>query len=434
MSNRRSRRTCFICGAARAAVLLLLSNLAVVSDAADWPAFRGPRGDGTSPAKEVPQTWSDNDNIRWKTPLPRPGNGSPIVVGERVFVTSAEDAAGKERSLICCRLDDGTVEWKRTVHVDREMPTHKTNLYCGTTPAADSRTVVVWHATGGLHAYDHAGTPLWSRDLGEFRHIWGYGSSPVLDGERVILHSGPGKKTFVAAFDLKTGETIWETPEPVDGDGSYTPDRRYFGSWATPLIAEIGGKKQIVVAMSTRVCGYDPADGSLLWWCSGLRHGGGDLAYSMPLLVGKTCVMTGGFSGPAIGFPLESGASGDLTPSRLWRTEKSPQSIGSGIVVGEHIIRPNAGPGTLECLDPQTGKVVWANRGPGGNMWASIVTAEDRAYATAQNGTTVVFRPSATAYEEIARNRLDDSTNATPALTDGKIVFRMDHALICVGQ
>ena len=176
----------------------------------------------------------------------------------------------------------------------------------------------------------------------------------------------------------------------------------------------------------------------MLWWCEGLHHGGGDLAYSSPLLVGDTCFMTGGFSGPAIGFSLASkdgvGVSGDLTPSRLWRTEKNPQSIGSGIVVGDHVIRPNAGPGTLECLDPQTGNVVWTNRGPGGNMWASIVVAEDRAYATSQNGTTVVFRPSAAGYEELARNRLDDSTNATPALTDGKIVFRMDHAVICIGK
>lgn len=411
---------------------LLLLRAATTATASDWPAFRGPHGDGLSEAKGVPLNWSDTENVRWKAPLPRPGNGSAIVIKDRVFVTSAEDAAGHERSLLCYRLADGTLDWKRTVHVDKELPTHKTNLYCGTTPAANDQAVVVWHATGGLHAYDHAGNPLWSRDLGEFRHIWGYGSSPILDGGRVILHSGPGTRVFLAAFDLKTGKTIWETPEPVEGDGSNTPDRRYFGSWATPLLAEIGGTKQLVVAMPTRVCGYDPADGRLLWWCDGLRHGGGDLAYSSPLLVGKTCVMTGGFNGPAIAFPL--GGSGDLTSSRLWRTEKNPQSIGSGIVAGDHFIRPNAGPGTLECLDPQTGKIVWTARGPGGNMWASIVEAEGRAYATAQNGTTVVFRPDPKGYEELARNRLDDSTNATPAVTDGTLVFRMDHALICVGR
>jgi len=433
MSARWSRRRLgFISGSLWGALGLLFGSLSVSAHAADWPAFRGPGGDGTSPAHGVPLNWSDTDNIRWKVPLPRPGNGSPILVGDRVFVTSAEDDAGRERSLFCYRLLDGMLEWKRTVHVDKEMPTHKTNLYCGTTPAANAQVVVVWHATGGLHAYDHAGTPLWSRDLGEFRHIWGYGTSPVLDGERVILHSGPGAKVFVAAFNLKTGETIWETPEPVEGDGSNTPDRRYFGSWATPLVASVEGTKQIIVAMPTRVCGYNPADGRLLWWCAGLSHGGGDLAYSSPLLVGKTCVMTGGFNGPAIGFPL--GGTGDLTSSRLWRTEKSPQSIGSGIVVGAHVIRPNAGPGTLECLDPQTGKVLWSARGPGGNMWASIVTADGKAYATSQNGTTAIFRLSAEGYEELARNRLDDSTNATPAVADGTLVFRMEHALICVGR
>lgn len=414
------------------AILACLAT-AMPALAADWPAFRGPRGDGTADAARVPFKWAPDENIRWKVPLPQPGNGSAIVVGDRVFVTSAEDPTGQRLSLICHRLLDGSLEWKQTVEIDREMPTHKTNPHAGTTPVADGQTVVVWHATGGLHAYALSGEKRWTRDFGEFRHIWGYGTSPILHGGRVILHSGPGKRVFVAALDLQSGETIWQTEEPVEGDGSNTPDRRYFGSWATPVVAKVGGQDQLIVAMPTRVVGYDPRDGKALWWCSGLRHGGGDLAYSSPLIVGNLCFMTGGFSGPAMAFTL--GGTGDITDTaRLWRTEKSPQSIGTGLVVGEHVYRPNAGPGTIECLDPWSGKVLWQDRGAGGNYWSSMVLAEGRAYATAQNGKTVVFEPQSAGYVELARNDVADATNATPAVVDGALVLRGQKSLICIGK
>ncbi|MCA9155377.1 MAG: PQQ-binding-like beta-propeller repeat protein, partial [Planctomycetales bacterium] len=115
--------------------------------AADWPQFRGPTGDGVSTATNVPIEWDANSNVAWKAPLPRPANGSPIVSGGRVFVTSAEDADGKQRSLICFDAADGKQLWKQTVQIDKKMPTHQTNPYCGTTPAADGERVVVWHAS-----------------------------------------------------------------------------------------------------------------------------------------------------------------------------------------------------------------------------------------------------------------------------------------------
>ncbi|HVJ83038.1 MAG TPA: PQQ-binding-like beta-propeller repeat protein, partial [Planctomycetia bacterium] len=245
------------------------------------------------------------------------------------------------------------------------------------------------------------------------------------------LHSGPGKRIFLAAFSPADGRTIWSTEEPVEGDGSNTPDKRYFGSWATPVVAKVGGKDQLVLAMPTRVCGYDPEDGKLLWWCEGLRHRGGDLAYSSPLLVDDLCVMTGGFGGPALAFRL--GASGDLTAKRLWRTERSPQSIGTGVVVGKHVYRPNAGPGTIDCLDPANGKVLWSHRAAG-EQWSSMVRVGDHVYSTAQNGGVVVFRPDPAKYDQIARSELGDATNATPAAVDGMLVFRGQKRLICVGK
>ena len=169
----------------------ILSTTAL--SAADWPMFRGPTLDGKSAEVSAATKWSLTENIRWSTPLPRPGNGSPIVSNGRVFVTSAEDAAGRQRSLYCFDESTGDEVWVRTVELDRTMPTHKTNPHGGTTPATDGKHVVVWHATAGLHCYDFDGEELWSRDLGEFKHMWGYGSSPILHDGRVILHSGPGQ-------------------------------------------------------------------------------------------------------------------------------------------------------------------------------------------------------------------------------------------------
>jgi outer membrane protein assembly factor BamB len=275
------------------------------------------------------------------------------------------------------------------------------------------------------------GKPLWKRDLGEFSHIWGYGSSPIIDGDRVILHSGPGARIFVAAYDLRTGETLWEQPEPVDGDGSNTTDKRYFGSWATPVITTVEGQRQLLLSMPTRLNAYDPATGKLLWYSEGMGHKGGDLSYSSPIVAGDSVFITAGFGGPAMAVKL--GGSGDVTKShRLWHNQKNPQSIGTGVFAGGYIFRPNAGPGTLQCIDPQTGKIVWEHRAAGDNQWASIVLAGGLAYATSQNGTTVVFRPSHEKYDEVARNELNEHTNATPAIVDGAIVIRTFDNLVCI--
>ena len=195
--------------------------------AADWPAFRGPAGDGVAAESKAPTSWGVDQNVAWKVPMPGPGNGSPIVINDQVLVTSAEDPQGKQRSLISFDADTGEQQWKQTVTVDRHMPTHKTNPYGGSTPVSDGKIVVVWHATGGLHAYTLEGEPAWQHDLGTFQHIWGYASSPIIHDGQVILHSGPGKeRIFVAGFDAKTGKQRWLTEEAFTGDGDYNANKQ----------------------------------------------------------------------------------------------------------------------------------------------------------------------------------------------------------------
>jgi outer membrane protein assembly factor BamB len=404
----------------------------ILAAAADWPAFRGPAHDGKSPETAVPTRWGPNENIRWQTPLPQPGNGSPIVVQGRVLVTSAEDAEGRQRSLWCFDAASGKSLWAVTARIDRTMPTHQTNPYCATTPASDGHRVVVWHASAGLHCYDLDGNALWMRDLGEFRHMWGYATSPILHRGKVILHSGPGKRVFLMAIDLADGETIWETDEPLGGFVDRNRKGKYMGSWSTPVIAEVNGADQILLGLTTRVNAYDFQTGEIIWSCDGLNHERGDLSYSSPLIVDDLCFVTGGFRGPAMAIRL--GGSGNITDThRLWRTENNPQNIGSGVVAKGYVYRPNAGPGTIDCLDPKTGETKWSERGTG-NYWASIVMAGGNLYATSQDATTTVFKPNPERFEPVATNRLDGSCNATPAIADGCLYFRTDKALVCVGH
>jgi outer membrane protein assembly factor BamB len=150
-------------------------------------------------------------------------------------------------------------------------------------------------------------------------------------------------------------------------------------------------------------------------------------------MAGEICVDTGGFSGPAIGVRL--GGSGDITDaSRLWRTEKNPQSIGTGVFVAGFVYRPNSGPNTLECIDPRTGKSMWKERTGKGAIWGSIVYVDGRGYLTDQEGTTFVFSPNQESLELVATNRLAETCNATPAVSDGQIFIRTHKHLYCIGE
>lgn len=416
-----------------ATATLATGVLATATRAEDWPAFRGPRGDGTSAEESAPLQWSATENIAWKVKLPRPANGSPIVVAGRVFVTSAEDELGKQRSLYCFDRKTGQQLWVRTVDFGKELPTHETNPYSGSTPVADEHRVVVWHASAGLHCYDLDGKPLWSRDLGEFRHQWGYGTSPVLYRNKVVLFTGPGQRSFVTALDAETGKTMWETEEPQDGNGQERKDGKPMGSWTTPVLATIDGRERLLLSLPTRVNAYDPESGSIVWSCDGLRHGRGDLAYSSPIVVGNVCFVTGGYQGPSMAFRM--GGSGNITEThRLWRKENSPQSIGTGVVVDGRVYRPNADPGTIECLDPQTGERLWQDRAAGAANWSSIVSVGAHLYLTNQNGTTVVFKPNPEKFEQVAVNHLEDPSNATPAVSGGQLFIRTAEHLFCIGR
>jgi outer membrane protein assembly factor BamB len=416
----------------RTPLLLLTLALcipALLTRGADWPQFRGADRSGVSVDPGAPVEWSADKNVKWKVALPSGGNSSPVVWGERVFLTCAQDAKGTRRSVYCFNRADGKELWVKTVPWEEQDPHHAANPYCASTPAVDGKHVVVWHGSAGLYCYDYEGNELWKRDLGRFRHIWGYAGSPVIHGDRVFLNCGPGKRQFVTAIDVATGNPLWQTDEPGGFEDKSTETNSWIGSWTTPVVAKIDGQEQVLVAQPQHVNAYDPATGKILWFVSGT----GDLAYAdvmvnTELNIG---VAMAGYGGKAMGFRL-GGGTGDLTATnRLWQnTDKPPQRIGTGVFVGKELFIVQE-PG-FACMDPMTGKFLWQHREPGQVLWASLVKSGDRLYVTSQKGTTFVFAADPKEYRMLAKNEVGEKSNSTIAVTDSQIFLRTYGHLYCI--
>ena len=385
---------------------VLLSAVLLLSQ--DWSQFRGPLGAGVG--GEAPVEWSPQKNVRWRTEISGTGNSSPIVSNGRVFVTVSAEK-GRKRSLLCVDRASGKVLWTRTVDVPGEEPTQQDNPFCGSTPCADGERVVVWHSSGGLHCYDFSGKPLWTRDLGKFAHMWGYGASPILHGDRVLLNCGPGERTFLVSIDRKTGEVAWKAEEPgakVDA---------WVGSWCTPRI--VNG--QVVVAWPDAVKAYDPATGKILWKVDGL----GKLVYADVAIGDGIGIATGeDEAGSCIGFKLGG--------ERLWSRPR-PLEVGTGMIVDGHLWTIDNG-GFVRCTEAATGKEVLQDRFPGGAAWSSIVASGKRLYATTRSGDTVVFVPDPKKFAALAVNKLGEPSNSTPAISDGEIFLRTAKAVYCISE
>ena len=398
--------------------------------AADWPAWRGPYGTGVCDETDLPTKWSATENVAWKAPLPGPGTSTPVIAAGRVFVTCASDG-GATRSVLCFGRADGKLLWRQDTAFDREETTHETNPYCAASPVTDGRRVYAWHGSAGVVAYEAAdGKPLWRRDLGPFRHIWGNASSPVLHDGKLILQLGPGPETRLVALGADDGKPVWANDLP-EAKGK-APDH-WKGSWSTPVLhRDDGGRTTLVLSLPGYVAGFDPESGKELWRCRGLS----DLVYASPLVGGGVIVAMSGYQGPAMGMRApKAGETGDLTAShRLWLVEKgNPQRVGSGVIAGDHVYILND-PGVAECIELKTGKQVWKKRAAN-SSWGSMVLSGDRLYVTDQTGQTVILRAAPT-FELLHENDFggNEVTRASPAVSDGQLFIRTYKNLYCVGR
>lgn len=404
--------------------------------AGEWPSWRGPHGDNTVEDEGYPLTWDANKNVRWKVPLPEMGNSSPVVWGERVFLTQAIEKEGK-RSLICFDRADGQRLWSRETVYTKEEPKHNTNTYCASSPVTDGQRVVAYHASAGVFCYDMEGKELWKRDLGPQTHDFGGGISPVLHGDHVILYHGPGPSAKLYALDKATGKTAWEYTEPEAEasakreDGFKGSAEGRVGSYSTPVIATSGDREELIMSFPEWVVALNPATGKELWRCGGLNP----LVYTSPVIHEGHVIAMGGFKGPAISVKL--GGEGDVTASRrAWKTEMGPARLSTAVVKDDRLFLINM-TGIGECLDATTGEEVDKARiregKHGGPVWGSPVLVGDRIYAVNQRGVTFVMKADPS-FEILAANDLGEASNCTPAFSKGEIFVRTENALWCIAK
>ena len=421
---------------ARFTLLLLILFSSLAAQAGDWPAWRGPQGIGVSDEKDLPIKWSAKESVRWRVPLPGPGNSTPIVSRGRVFVTQA---VGDRRTLMCFDRQDGKLLWQQGVTTKEQEPTHETNPYCGASPVTDGERVIASFASDGLFCYDFAGKELWRRiDLGQQIHIWGAGASPVIHGDLCFLNFGPGETTYLLAVNKRTGDTVWKKDEETGYGKPATPDvvggnrekADFIGSWTTPVIMNVDGREQVLVSWPRRLAAYDPKTGDELWTCSGLNP----LVYTSPIYAEGIVVAMGGFGGTTIA--VRAGGNGDITESRrLWILDKQPQRIGSGVIHDGHIYVHND-PGIAECYELKSGKRVWRERlsgeGSSGTNWSSVTLAGDNCYTITQGGDCFVFKASPK-FELVSVNSLGELSNSSIVPSDGELFIRTNKALWCIG-
>jgi len=389
----------------------------------NWPAWRGSTGLGVSAEKGLPSRWSDTAGVKWKTPLPEAGNSTPIVWGEQVFLTQATQK-GKERALLAFNRGDGRLLWKRAVEYREAEPTHEDNPYCSASPATDGRRVIVSHGSAGVFSYDLKGSQLWRRDLGKIHHVWGNAASPVIDQDFCFLNWGPGERTSLIALEMETGKTVWKVDIPGGLEGGDA--KTWTGSWSTPLVLQVEARHELVMSFPERLRAYEPETGRELWSCAGL----GRLVYTSPIAGEGTVVAMSGFMGPTLA--VRTGGRGDVSEThRLWRTDRAPQRIGSGVITGGHLYLVNDN-GVAECLELATGKPRWRER-LGLRIWGSLVLGEGKLHVVEESGDSFVFRASPT-FELISKNSLGEQTRASIAVSGGEIFIRTFKHLFCIGS
>lgn len=405
-------------------------------NAANWPSWRG-GVDGSSRVneKDLPTRWSRTENVKWRINLPDRGNSTPVIWGERIFLTQAIETE-KRRMLMCLNKQDGKLLWQQGVVYDKEEKTHPSNPYCAASPVTDGERVIVTYGSAGVFCYDFTGKELWRRDLGPQVHEWGYASSPIINGDLCYLFHGPGKGTFLVALDKKSGKEVWRFTEPVLDfsdrvDGFKSQKDGIEGTYSTPIVIKANGREELVQAFPQYVRAFDPQTGKELWRCDGLNP----LVYTSPIYGDGLLVAMGGYFGNSLA--VKPGGSGDVTKThRVWQTIRDKGSIGTGVVKDGYIYYHNTS-SLFSCLELQTGKVVWAERALGEgskpSTWASMLLVGDLIYMPNQSGDVIILKANPK-FEVVAVNKLEEYSNSTLAVSDGEIFFRTWKGLWCISS
>ena len=413
----------FLLGAAILAAVISPASAQLPSPK-DWTQFRGPGALGRSDAKGLPLTWGDDKNVVWKTALPGPGSSSPIVIGNRIYLTCfTGDVASLQRHLIALNLADGKVVWDTPVPAElpEQEKIREGHGYATSTPVVDAERIYTFYGKSGVFTFDHSGKKLWETKVGDKLNGWGSATSPILYKDLVIVNASVESGSLVA-LDKKTGKEVWRAGGVNE-------------SWHAPvLLAAPGGKTEIVIAKTNAVLGFDADTGAQLWNATtGINW------YMCPTPVAENGIVyvIGGRS-PNGSLAIRAGGRGDVTASHVvWKLGKG-SNVPSPILHEGHLYFAHEGLGILYCVNAKSGEVVYEERlqpNPG-MFYASPVLADGRIYYPARGGRTVVVAAQPK-LERLAENTLEGNRgmfNATPALAGNRLLLRSDRALYCLGE
>jgi outer membrane protein assembly factor BamB len=382
----------------------------------NWPRFRGPSGQGVAVGAAPPTEWNnDGKNILWRTKILGRGNSSPVVWGDRIFLTGS-DEKGKERSVLCFDRGDGRLLWTGKVPPKPpEQGVRDKNGFATATPVTDGERVIAFLGSCGLVCYDMTGNLQWCYSELKIRSMHGIGSSPVLYHDLVILVQDQNQADSVfLALDKRTGKVVWES------------ERARAMTWSTPVVVNSNGRDELVMAGKNTVRGYDPLTGNELWSLEGPTE-----EVIPNIVVGSSMLYSAsGRNGPILA--LRPGGKGDVTQTRLaWRTVRVGPHVPSPALVNGRLYSAND-TGVFTCLDAMTGKLVYTQR-VSDQFSASPVVAGDLMWFAAESGTTYVIRAS-NQFEQVAVNKLDSPILASPAAIDGTLILRTRDELLCVGR
>ncbi len=407
-----------------ALVFLLLTHPA---SAQDWPEFRGPTGQGQASASGLPVEWSARKNVLWKTAVPGQGWSSPVVAGDRIFLTSAvEKGADRDLTVLCLDAASGSILWQKTVieQQDQNAPKiHQKNSHASPTPVFAGGRLYVHFGHMGTACLDAAsGEAIWLTRAHAYAPVHGNGGSPVLVDGLLVFNTDGAADPAVIALDAKTGKLAWRTPRVSEA-------KRKF-SFCTPLVIEVGGARQLITPGSGVVQALAPATGREIWR---VNYDQGYSVVPRPVFAGGLLYVCTGYDKPALlAIRVDETSQGDVTKSHVaWRQDKFVPHNPSVVVAGSELFML-ADNGVLSCLDARTGKVHYQER-CSGPASASILHADGRLYMLDERGLGVVAA-TGTRFKVLAKNDIDERCLASYSVAGSDLLLRSAGHLYRIGK
>ncbi len=421
--------------------ITILSPTLLAQSQDTWTTWRGNDGLAIAEKSNPPTTWSENENLRWRVPMPGIGNSSPIIYGDLVIVTTAIQTekdpepvkAGERRAPMLLAHDfyvmafdrgAGNEVWRTKVASSKPHEgQHRTSSLASNSPLTDGQHIYAYFGSRGLHCLDMDGALQWSQQFGEMniRKQFGEGASPALAGNKLIINWDHEGDSFLIALDKKTGAEVWRQP------------RAEASNWSTPIVVVVEAQMQIIVAGTSASWGYDAETGAQLWSCTGLTLN------TIPTPVHREGIvyLMGGYQKGIIQAIRLAGAAGNLdgTEHVLWQHGSNTSYVPSPLIYGDYVYFLRANNGVLTCLSAADGEVQYEAQKLGGmrHVYASPVGASNRVYLFSREGTGKVLALGAK-YEELASNKLEDVFDGSPAIVGDAIFMRGRENLYCIAQ